>query len=166
MTPERKAIIASAAILVFGGVGYWANGMIYSSAEAMDMIETLRDSALYLGSAMATSSGTTLALMLTLVGFIQRLDTSFSHGVYKRIGYIALFSTFSLAGSVVLLLVLTLPIGEFDKLPSQWYPILYTVIYSLVIVLSALLVGTVTLVFGTVMLLINSLRPEAENTDD
>ena len=62
--------------------------------------------------------------------------------------------------------MLTLPIGEFDKLPSQWYPILYTVIYSLVIVLSALLVGTVTLVFGTVMLLINSLRPETENTDD
>ncbi len=159
MTPERKAQIASVSIFLFGGLGYWANGLIYSSAKALDMIETLRGSALYLGSAMATSSGTTLALMLTLVGFMMRLDTEFDRSVYKRIKNIALFSTLSLAGSVVLLLVLTLPIGEFEKLPKQWYPILYTVIYTLVILLAGLLVGTVTLVFGTVLLLIQNVTP-------
>ena len=166
MTPERKAITATVLIFLFGGVGYWANGFIYSSAKALDMIETLRSSALYLGSAMATSSGTTLALMLTLVGFMQRLDTDFHLDVYKRIRNIALFSTMSLAGSVILLLVLTLPIGEFDKLPAQWYPILYTVIYTLVVGLSGLLVGTVTLVFGTVTLLISSVRPDEDQQED
>ena len=162
MTPERKALIASVSIFLFGGLGYWANGLIYSSAKALDMIETLRGSALYLGSAMATSSGTTLALMLTLVGFMMRLDTEFDRSVYKRIKNIALFSTLSLAGSVILLVVLTLPIGQFEKVPAQWYPILYTVIYTLVIFLAGLLVGTVTLVFGTVLLLIQNVTPGDE----
>lgn len=162
MSPERKALIACGAIFAFGGLGYWANGFIYSTAEALDMIETLRSSALYLGSAMATSSGTTLALMLTLVGFMMRMDSNFDRSVYRRIKSIALFSTLSLAGSVILLLVLTMPMGEFDKLPAQWYPILYTVIYIMVILLSGILVGTVTLVFGTVLLLIQSITPGDE----
>ena len=163
MSPERKAVFAGGAIIAFGALGYLANGLVYGTAEAREMLAALKDSALYFGSAMATSSGTTLALMLTLVGFVNRLDAQFGQHVYSRIRSIARYSALSLAGAVILLLVLTLPVQEFDEMPARWYPYLYAAVYALVVMLSGLLVGTVTLVFETVSLIVHTVRPEAED---
>ena len=162
MTPEIKAAIAGGALVLIGAGGRWASGFVYSQAEAMQFIEALTSSALYLGSAMAASSGTTLALMLTLVGLVRRMDQDFDIAVYKRINSVSLLSTLSLAGSVLMLLVLTLPVGEFEKMPAQWYPWLYNVLYALVIGLSALLVGTVVLLYATVKVLIAGITPSED----
>lgn len=159
MSPERKAIWASAAVLGFGAVARWANGAIYFEAEAKDMIATLADSGLYLGSAIATSSGTTLALMLTLTGMVRRMDQDFDAPIYQRVNMVSLLSTCSLIGSVALLLVLTMPVGEFEKLPAQWYSTLYNILYGLVIALSSLLVATVVLLYGTIKVLIANITP-------
>jgi len=60
------------------------------------------------------------------------------------------------------LLLLTIPVGEFERLPSSWYPRLYDVMYALVISLSALLVATVVLLYSTINGLIAQITP----TDD
>ena len=58
---------AAALILAVGLAGHFASGAIYSSVEARDMISALSSPALYLGSTIAASASTTLALMLTLL---------------------------------------------------------------------------------------------------
>ena len=121
---------AAALILAVGLAGHFASGAIYSSVEARDMISALSSPALYLGSAIAGSASTTLALMLTLLG-----------------------------GAVVMLLLMTMPIGEFDDVPGRWFPMLYNVLYWIVVVLSAGLVAMVTMLFGTVRSLIAKLTP-------
>lgn len=160
--PETMALAAGLLVVGVGAGGRWATGEIYSSAAAMDLIEAVRSSALYLGSAMATSAATTLALMLTLVAFVHRMDREFDHDLYRRIARVSRLSTWSLIGSVLLLMVLTLPVGEFDKVPAGWFRWLYTAIYAAVVTLSAVLVGTVVLLFGTLMHLIRVITPTDE----
>lgn len=162
MSPERKAWAAGALVLVLGAAARWANGMVYSQAEAKDLIATLSKSGLYLGSAMATSSGTTLALMLTLIGLVRRANQDFGAPVYRRINNVSLLSTLSLIGSVFLLLALTMPVGEFERLPNQWYPTLYNTLYGMVVGLGGLLVGTVVLLYGTIQDLIANIAPGAD----
>lgn len=111
---------------------------------------------------MAGGSGTILALMLTLVGLVKRVDQDFDPPIYQRIARVSMLSTLSLVGSVALLLVLTMPVGEFDKMPEQWYPGFYKVLFAMIVGLSALLVATVVLLYQTVTTLIASITP----TDD
>lgn len=161
-----KAVLVGLAIVLLGIGGRIATGSIYSSAEAMDLIGAVQSSALYLGSAMATSSGTILALMLTLVGFVHRVDHEFSDTVYCDILTIGWLSTLSLVGSVVMLLILTLPLGDFEELPRFWYPWLYNIIYAIVVALSALLVGNVVMLYLTLRGLLNELRPNLSDRDE
>ena len=69
---KHTALTTSSAgmILLVGLAGHFASGAIYSSLEARDMISALSSPALYLGSAIAGSAATTLALMLTLLPMI------------------------------------------------------------------------------------------------
>ena len=58
-----------------------------------------------------------------------------------------------------MLLLMTMPIGEFDDVPENWFPMLFKVLYWIVVVLSAGLVAMVTMLFGTVRSLIAKLTP-------
>ena len=162
MTPETKALLSAIGVLAFGGGAFALTGSIYSTAEAQDLVTALSDSGLYLGSAMVGGSGTILALMLTLVGLVKPVDEDFDGSIYARIARVSFLSTLSLIGSVALLLALTMPVGEFDKLPSQWYPVLYKVLLAFITGLSALMVGTVVLLYQTVVTLIANITPTEE----
>ncbi len=65
------------ATFALAGLAYLSVGQIYSGAKAIDLIGQLTQSALYFGSAIATSSATTLALMLTLIGMAHRSEAEF-----------------------------------------------------------------------------------------
>ena len=99
---------AAALILAVGLAGHFASGAIYSSVEARDMISALSSPALYLGSAIAGSASTTLALMLTLLGLVRRADAEFDPQMYRQIYRIAVLATLLLAGAVVMLLLMTM----------------------------------------------------------
>jgi uncharacterized membrane protein YhaH (DUF805 family) len=73
-----------------------------------------------------------------------------------------MLSAWLLAGSVIMLLLMTMPIGEFDEVPDSWFPALYTVLYWLVVLLSALLVAMVTLLFSTIKTLIANVTPHED----
>ena len=145
--------------MIIGAAGHLANGAIYSALHAQQMIEALSQPALYLGSAIAASAATTMALMLTLLGLVRRVDADFDRSMYQRVYRISMLSAWLLAGSVIMLLVMTMPIGEFDEVPQTWFPTLYTILYWMVVLLSALLVGMVTLLFSTIKTLIANVTP-------
>ena len=52
-------------VLLVGFVGREAIGQVYGSAEAIQLLDALSRAGLYLASAIATASATTMALMLT-----------------------------------------------------------------------------------------------------
>lgn len=153
------APLAGLAVLLVGVAGHFASGSIYSGLHAREMMEALSSPALYLGSAIAASAATTMALMLTLLGLVRRLDADFDAGMYRYVYLVSMASAFLLAGSVIMLLLLTLPIGEFDNIPTGWFPMLYNVLYWMVVSLSALLVAMVTLLFSTIRALIAQVTP-------
>ncbi len=115
-------------------------GHIYSGTRAVDLLESIKESSLYLGSAIATASATVLALMLTLLSLTSQVDTSFNRSTYKGIKLIGDISTVTFIGSVALLLLLSLPIGEFKVISDQWYAGLYYVLSTLNGLLAGLMV--------------------------
>ena len=143
------------------GIGArWAIGSVYSSGEAIQLIETLASSALYLGSASATASATILALMLTLTGFIRRLDADFGRDVWWRVDRVSQSATISLMASLPLLLALVFPIGEFEKLPTAWYGWFYNILFAITVVVIGLLAMTVALLYATIRDVIAKVTPD------
>ncbi|WP_298017292.1 hypothetical protein [uncultured Parasphingopyxis sp.] len=100
--------------------------------------------------------------MLTLVGLVNRVDQDFDTPIYHRIALVSKLAAFSLAGAVGLLLLLAMPVAEFDNMSPQWYPMLYKILYAGVVALSALLVGTVVLLYQTVRSLIAHVTPRED----
>lgn len=154
---------AAGLVIVSLGLGArFAIGNVYSEAEATDLIGTLSQTGLYLGSAIATASATTLALMLTLLGLTRRSENEFDEAIYSTIEKVAGFSTAALIGSVLLLLMLVMPVGEFEKMPERWYPILYNLLFALTVGICALLVATISQLFLTIRYVIAEITPGEE----
>lgn len=84
-------------VTLSGGYGSrQAIGRIYGAAEAVDLLEALSRAGLYLGSAIATASATTIALMLTLIGLIKRMNEDFDEQAYRNVELVARLSTVTL----------------------------------------------------------------------
>lgn len=92
------APLSAMVVLAFGVAGHFASGSIYSGLEARELIDALSRPALYLGSAIAASAATTLALMLNLLGMVRRADADFDAAMYKRVYRISLLGAGFLAG--------------------------------------------------------------------
>ena len=137
-------------------------GQIYGSSEAVQLIQALSGSSLYLGAAIATSSATILALMLTILGLAKESSNDFNVKLYHRIDVIGLLSAISLCGSILLLLLLSLPVGQFDNLSSGWFTWLYYTLVVLIAGLSGLLISTILMLFSTIRSIIASLTPTDE----
>ena len=142
------------------GVGArWAIGTVYSSGEAIDLMNALASSGLYLGSASATASATVIALMLTLTGMIRKMDAEFDIPVWKSIDRVSQLSIYSLLASLTLLLALVFPIGEFDKLPANWFVRLYDMLFALTVLAIALLAATAVMLYSTLRAVIRAITP-------
>lgn len=155
--------LAAAGVIGLAGVGAWqAVGRVYGAAEATVLLEALSRAGLYLGSAGATASATTLALMLTLIGMLRRIDKDFDRDTYIRVELVAKLATAGLMLSLVVLLGFTFPVGEFEELPKDWYTTLYRVSFAAIITLVALLAATVTVLYQTIHRVIASVTPGDE----
>ena len=138
------------------GVNFLA-GNVFRDAEAKDMVHALSNSALRFSASIATSSATILALMLTLVGMTRSADQEFSEGLYRRILRLGGLSTVALCGAILLLLLLSLPIGEFENLPARWYTGLYWVLVSLIAGLTGLIITIVLMLFNAIRRVVKTL---------
>lgn len=157
---KHLAVILTTGLIILIGIGArFAIGNVYSEAEATNLIQSLTQTGLYLGSAIAGASATTLALMLTLLGLTNQTQTDFDSDVYRSISQVAWLSTISLVGAVILLLMLVLPVGEFNKMPDGWYRLMYEVIFALTVLVCALLTATVVRLFMTIRRVISQVTP-------
>ncbi|CAN5906794.1 hypothetical protein BH24DEI2_BH24DEI2_13780 [soil metagenome] len=134
-------------------------GTVYSGAKALELFKALSDSSIYLGVALVSSAATILALMLTMIGMARRADEQFDTGFYQRIGRIGALSAATLCGAVLLLIVLGLPAGEFDGLPTWWYKGLYYLATGLIALLAGLAITTILMLFNAVKYVVLKVTP-------
>ena len=147
-------------LTLFLGLGARAAiGTVYGAAEAVDLLNALSRAGLYLGSAVATAAATTLALMLTLIGMIRRMDEDFDAFAYRSIGMIARLSTITLLLALFLLMAFALPIGEFDNLPKQWFENVYLGLFAGTIVMVGFAAATVVLIYTTLRRVLAKITP-------
>lgn len=137
-------------------------GQVYGGGEAIKLIEALSSSSLRLAAVIATSSATILALMLTILGLAREAANDFNMKLYHRIDVIAFLSTASLCGAILLLLLLSLPVGQFDNIPSSWFTVFYYVLVTLIAGLSGLLISIILMLFSTIRSVITSLTSADE----
>ena len=146
------------ALAVALGVSF-LSGTIYSGVEARELISALSNSALRFGAAVATSAATILALMLTLVGMSREADTDFGKDLYRRVLRLCALTTVTLCGAIFLLLLLSLPVGEFENLPGRWYPFYYWALVGLVSGLTGLIITVVLTLYNTVRHVVKLISP-------
>ena len=162
--PVGKSTPIIGGVLTFAlfGIHRLFVGQIYSRSEAVSLVEALSDSSLYFGSAIASASATILALMLTMLGMMHNSSADIGIWLFKRVRMIAWFATISLCSAVALLTFSSIPIGEFEDIPTNWYVMSYYAIATLMAVVAGLLVTSILLILGAVRYLVNRLAPEVD----
>jgi len=156
---QKLAILGFFGICLLGFGAWKLKGAMYHEAVILDLFSTLQSSGLCLGSAVATSSGTTLALMLTLVGLVRRMDEDVDREMYQTVALVSKTSAVCLVASIILLLTLTLPVSEFDGVSEWYFAALYNVTFSLTVFVSALAVSIVLMLVGVVVSVIRKITP-------
>ena len=149
-------------LALFGGGARMAIGGIYTGIEAIQLLESLARAGLYLASAIATGSATIMALMLTLIGMMRRMDQSFDDQAYRNIELIARLATINLLIALVLLLAFVFPVGEFEQLPARWFDTLYDVLFATCVMNICLAGAMVVLIYTTTRLVIAKITPGDE----
>ncbi len=160
---DRWIWFAGGFVIVTSLIGRYLVGNVYSSAKAEQLINALADSGLYFGAAVATASATILALMLTLTGLTHKTEDNFDKGIYERINIIGLLSTVTLCTAIMLLMALSLPIGEFENIPENYYPVLYHVLVFLEAFLTGVLISTVLMLFTTIRRVVHNIQPKVQD---
>jgi len=156
--PTRQALIGGVLVFLGAMLGGVLIGGIYSDTRARVLIEAMAPSLRTLCFAIITASATILSLLLTTVGFTQRLNQDFDIQFYDQIKSIAQTSSLSLVLAVTILLTLTMPLTETDSLRS-WFTIMYYVLMVSSAVLAALIVATIIMIYQTVVHIIHAVYP-------
>lgn len=131
-----------------------------SKSQLFDLLEGLRNASLYFGSAVATASATILALMLTLLSMTHQADKEFDRSTYRGIQLIGFVSTVTFIIAIVLLLCLSLPVGEFSDIQTVWFERLYYVIMTLNGIMSGLMIFGVLTLFEIIRDIIHRIAPD------
>jgi len=100
--------------------------------------------------------------MLTLLSLASNAETDFEYATYKGIELIGRISTATFIGAVIQLLILSFPIGEFEKMDDFWFKFLYYVISTVNGLLTGLMIVGVLVLFDTIITLIKKLSPDID----
>lgn len=155
----RWSLVTFAVTAAIGIGARQAIGNVYGAAEAVDLLEALSRAGLYLASAIATAAATTIALMLTLIGMIKRMDEDFDERAYRNIEMVARLSTATLLIALFLLMAFALPIGKFEEMPLGWFKNLYNGLYYGTVTLVGIAAATVVLIYTTLLQVISRITP-------
>ncbi len=148
------ALIFMATSLGLGTVG---------DREALQLLESTLPTIRFLCSAAIGASATVMALMLTLLGLSQDMDSKIHPDYFRRIQHISTMCVICLVGGVGLLLVLSIPLGESDTLVT-WYNVIYYVILVSASLLGGLLVAITLTLRIAVLELVAATHPEASSS--
>lgn len=144
--------------------GQWLIGQIYSGYVARQLIEAMLNPALFFGASVVTASATILALMLTMLSLSDQSKANFELNFFQRIEQIGVLTTISLAGGILLLLFLSVPLQESKNVPSNWLTVIYYVLIVFLALLAGLLVSIILMLLNSIRSLIESVRaPQVED---
>lgn len=150
------AIAAAVMFVIVIGVGK------VGSFEALRLIEASLSTARFLASTVLGSAITVLALLLTLIGLSLSSEFSFSPRLYARAGYVTTLSVVCIVVAALVLLGLTVPIGEVEGLRT-YYDVFYYALAMAMAVLGGLVVSMALLIGATLKGLIRIGHPEGES---
>ena len=127
---RRDRRVASLGGLAAAVVGFGALAIVgtASSVEARRLLESVLPTVRFAASAYVAGGATILALMLTLITFSISHDQEFRSTHFRRIREIAVLTTASIVGSVLLLIFLSFPIDQADVQRSWYLPVYYIVL--------------------------------------
>ncbi len=157
----RKPIILAwtIAIIISGAVPI-VTGQIYGAEEAKQLLEFVQRASLYYGSAVMTASATILALILTVLGLTTAHMKNPDKTTFVRLHAIAAFCVYAFIASVFLLLMSSLPVDEFEKIPSDWYRFAYYVICFWNGMLAGYIISAILILRDTASNIIANLSPD------
>lgn len=136
-------------------------GQIYGSAEAKDLLLSVQKASLYYGSAVATASATILALMLTILSFTDSYEEEEKDKkTFIRLHAIAAFCVYSFIGAIILLLCVSFPVNQFEKIPSDWFSFIYYLICAWNGLLAGHMITTILILRDTATQIIGDISPD------
>ncbi|MDF1813800.1 MAG: hypothetical protein P1V20_16480 [Verrucomicrobiales bacterium] len=142
--------------------GAWAVGQV-TDGKALDLLGGMLPSVRFLCGSVMTATATVLTLILTLISFTSSREKQLRGEHYDKIRLIAKLACTGFIGSIVLLLIITLPIGE---APEKVYPFLQFFYYFVLIsscALGGLLVTIVLKLYQAATTIIIIVHPEKDN---
>ncbi|MFW6193070.1 MAG: hypothetical protein ACOC83_06255 [Gemmatimonadota bacterium] len=132
-------------LFVLGSVGTW---------EARALLESSLPSVRFLASTAGTASATILALMLTLISLSHSTDVQLRHVHYARVRLISWLASIALLISIALLVVLVVPLGEADRVPTAWLDRMYYAVVAFSATLGGVMFSLVVMLLYAVLGLI------------
>lgn len=159
----RKALLGGFVAAVVSISGSAVVGQV-SGGEGRMLVEAMLPSTRFLCIAVMTASATILALMFTALGLSRNAPTPLRSSHYKRVEQIALFDSATFVLATLLLLVLTIPLGESVALSGEWYTAAYYVILVFSSLLGGMLISVVLMIYGTIRDLVEAIGLEREDS--
>lgn len=156
---EKWALIGGLLAAGVALLGQLLVGRTLQGVDARHMLSVTIPSIRAAGGSIITASGTILALMLTLLGLTNQASSSFDTVFYKRIERISLLATIALSGSVLILLLLSVPLQESQNISSSWYQGVYYVLIALIAAMAGLLIAIVLMLYNAIKSLLQVLSP-------
>jgi len=138
--------LVSLAILMAGSYilghvgGYEARQLIQSSMNGMQT----------LCNTIVLASATILALLLTLLGLSSSSNSRLKKDHYHHVLQIARVDTIVFTSAVLTMVIFNLPITSSEKIPENWYDVVYYVAIGLMSVLSSAIIVVVYMLYNTV----------------
>lgn len=159
----RKALLGGLIAAVVSITGSVMVGHI-SGSEGLRLVEAMLPSVRFLCIAVMTASATILALMLTVLGLSRNAPSPLRSSHYKRVEQVALLDSITFVLATLLLLMLTIPIGESVAFSAEWYTTMYYVLLVVSSLLGGMLISVVLMIYGTVRDLVEAIGLEREDS--
>lgn len=166
---DRMPFVDTGQALVGGGVAAAVAALavgttgVASDAEARVLLESIMPTIRFLTSAVITASATIMALMLTILSLSRGADQRFRGTHYERVEQVGSWSAWAIVGGTLLLLVLSIPMGESEVL-SRWYQTLYYVTVIAASLLGGLQVAVILMLRKTIQGLVSALHPGRDSS--
>ena len=142
-------------------VGFFVVGQVYNDLQSRMLLEAIGPSLRTLCFAVITTSATIIPLLMTMISLARRTDREFDQSFYIRIRIITFLGTIAIVGATLLLLVISIPVTETDKL-TEWYGFIYVAVVTGASTTAALLVGIVVTLYETMGGMLSYLTPSTD----
>ncbi len=155
----RGPLIGGGVAAGVAGVGVWGLGA-GSGGEMKLLIESMLPSTRFLCSSVMTATATILSLMLTMLGFTSATDRDLTPEFYGHIRNIALADAVVFSAATLLLLCVSVPINESDKVPVHWFAGIYYFTLFATALIGGALISIVLMLYRAVAGIIAIFHPE------